>query len=370
MSKRSLCGLAAALLLICSVPIPSLAVGTSATTAILVDATSGKVLYEKSPDTQRAIASITKIMTALVAVRDGDLDSVATVSRKAANTEGSSMNLKTGEKQTLRSLLYGLLMRSGNDAAVAIAEHVSGSEAAFVRRMNEVAQELGMTNSSFANPHGLTQKGHYSTARDMAKVMDAAMDIELIRIIFSTRSITIGGHYMMTQNKLLDRIEGCVGGKTGYTKAAGRTLVSCVERGGRRLIAVTLQDSDDWNDHVRLHEYGFSVPAEVPAVQAAPAVPREVRRLTTSGEYFGEAPVMGGVWAYAPMMASADFTYPVPQGALVAIRTELGATLTAPVSAGDKAGEAVYLIDGQEVGRIDLLCSEDIPVDVWAAVIR
>lgn len=375
MTKRILCTLCAALLLACAVPVPSRAMDTSATAAILVDETSGEILYEKNPDKRMLIASITKIMTAMVAIRDGNLDSVATVSRHAANTEGSSMYLKTGEQVTLRGLLYGLLMRSGNDAAVAIAEHVAGSEGEFVYRMNALAKELGMTNSSFANPHGLNQNGHYSTARDMAKAMNAAMNSELIRLIMSTRSITINGHYMVTQNKLLDRVDGCVGGKTGYTKAAGRTLVSCVEREGRRLVCVTLKDSNDWNDQAKLYEYGFSLAPVVPegnswqpgqtATPAAPAVV-ETKRLTASGDYFGEAPVKGGLYAYVPVMAASEFSCPVPEGALVSIRTEFSKNLVAPVYAGDKGGEAVIIVNGEEKGRVNLICSESIPADAWS----
>ena len=369
MRNRVLPCLAALVLLFTLLPAPARAVDTSAHAAILLDATTGEILYEKNPDEQLAIASITKIVTALTAVKYGSLEDTVTVSRKAAGTEGSSMYLKAGEKLTLHTLLYGLLMRSGNDAAVAIAEHVGGSESAFVALMNQTARELGMFHSSFANPHGLTQTGHYSSARDMAVAANAAMDNETIRRITSTRSITIGGRTMNTQNKLLDRVEGCIGLKTGYTKAAGRTLVSCVERDGHRLICVTLRDSNDWADHEAFYQYGFervsaAASAAAQAAQAEPEVPAEpvrTRRLvTSSGAYCGEAKVADGVFSSVPLMAAQDFWYDLADSDLVEVRMEVNGPLSAPVWAGDRAGTAVYTVNGTEAGRVDLLCSETI----------
>ena len=189
------------------------AADTSATAAILMDGDTGEVLYEKNPDRQMLIASTTKLMTTLVVLERGGLGDVVTVTQQHI-AEGSSMYLKPGDRVTVEELLYGLLLCSGNDAALALADHCGGLER-FVAEMNRKAAELGMTGTSFANPNGLDQKGHYSTARDMA------------------------------------------GLKTGYTRAAGRTLVSCVRRNGRTLVAVTLQDGNDWADHAALYEFGF-----------------------------------------------------------------------------------------------------------------
>ena len=352
----------AALTLLLSLPPRSRAVDVSATAAILVDATSGQVLFEKNADRRMLIASTTKIMTALIALRDGVLSDVVTVSRYAAGTEGSSMYLKAGEQVTLEALLYGLMLPSGNDAAVAIAEHIAGSVPAFAVRMNEMAQALGMENSSFANPHGLNQEGHYSTARDMAKLANAAMDNETLRRITSTVSIHIAGRTMTNHNKLLTSLEGCIGLKTGYTQAAGRTLVTCVEREGRRLIAVTLQDGNDWVDHRALYEYGFStVPAAPPASQnLAPAV-YEMKMLAGFGDYMGEAPVDGGWWDQVPLMAGDDLYALLTEGDEVRVWIALTENLIAPVALGTKAGEAVYYLDGEEIGRVPLLCSESIP---------
>ena len=182
---------------------------------------------------------------------------VITSARKSIATprhmaEGSSMYLKPGETLTVETLLYGLLLCSGNDAAVALADHCGGSVARFVGWMNETAQRIGMTGSSFANPNGLDDEQHYSTARDMALLAAyAARNPTFVRLC-STRSVTVGGRTMTNHNKLLQSVEGCIGMKTGYTKAAGRTLVSCVRRDGRTLVAVTLQDGNDWADHAEM----------------------------------------------------------------------------------------------------------------------
>ena len=165
-------------------------------------------------------------------------------------------DLKPGDRATVEELLYGLLLCSGNDAALALADHCGGLER-FVAEMNRKAAELGMTGTSFANPNGLDQEGHYSTARDMARLAACAVKNETLVRLCSTRSVTVGGRTMTNHNRLLRSIDGCIGLKTGYTRAAGRTLVSCVRRNGRTLVAVTLQDGNDWADHAALYEFGF-----------------------------------------------------------------------------------------------------------------
>ena len=318
------------------------AVSTSAASAILVDADSGRVLYEQNADAKMLIASTTKIMTALVAIREGDPFDVVTVSREAAYTEGSAMYLSVGEELTLETLLYGLMLCSGNDAAVAIAQHVGGSVEGFVAMMNETAGELGLTSTSFANPNGLDHQDHYSTARDMAALARAAMENETFRRIVSTRSVTIDGRTMSNHNKLLSMAEGCTGLKTGYTKAAGRTLVSCAERNGQRLIAVTLQDGNDWADHEALFDYGFS---------AYPAGYGAVR-----GQVLQRAEVEGGTVSTVPLVAAKSFSWPLGEGEELEMKVELTGKLKAPLAAGTKAGEAVFSVSGREVGRVDLLC--------------
>ena len=230
----------------------------SAASAILVDGGSGRVLFSQNADEERAIASITKLMTALVAVEStADLSQEVTVKREYTLTEGSSMYLKVGEKLTLEDLLYGLLLVSGNDAALAVAGFCAGDVETFVEWMNRKAEELGMEHSHFSNPNGLSSDDHYSTAADMAKLARVVMDNEILAKIVSTKSITIGTRSLTNHNKLLWQYEGCVGMKTGYTDKAGRTLVSSAERDGQRLIAVTLCDPNDWRDHAALFDYGF-----------------------------------------------------------------------------------------------------------------
>ena len=239
----------------CLTPVRVWGVSTSASAAVLMDADTGQVLYDQNGGRRMLIASTTKIMTALVALERASPTDVITVKQEHM-TEGSSMYLKPGERVTVEELLYGLLLCSGNDAALALADHCGGLER-FVAEMNRKAAELGMTGTSFANPNGLDQEGHYSTARDMARLAACAVKNETLVRLCSTRSVTVGGRTMTNHNRLLRSIDGCIGLKTGYTRAAGRTLVSCVRRNGRTLVAVTLQDGNDWADHAALYEFGF-----------------------------------------------------------------------------------------------------------------
>lgn len=347
MHRRVCAFFAAALALFSIFPCQAEAVDTSAAAAILMDADSGRVLYEQNADSRMLIASTTKILTALVAIREGDLSDIVTVKREAVLTEGSSMYLKEGEKLTLETLLYGLMLCSGNDAAVAIADHVGGSQAGFAKLMNETARELGMENSSFANPNGLDAEDHYSTARDMARLACAAVENETLLRIVSTRSVTIGGRTMTNHNKLLQYLDGCLGLKTGYTRAAGRTLVSCAERNGQRLVAVTLQDGNDWADHQALYEYGF---AAYPAHGAA-----------VLGKTLYRAPVKNGIRATVPLVAAEGFSWPLAEGEHLEMSVELDAPLTAPLTAGRSVGNAIFTLNGREVGRVALLCGESVP---------
>lgn len=265
MARRILAALWAAVSLIGCLTAVTEAVEVSAAAAVLMDADSGRLLYDKNGEKRMLIASTTKLMTALVALEQGGLQQEITVTG-GHMAEGSSMYLRPGEKLTLETLLYGLLLSSGNDAALAVTECMGGT-VPFVARMNEKAAELSMENTHFANPNGLDDEAHYSTAEDMAKLAAAAMDDPVLRRVASTRTARIGGRTLTNHNKLLSRVEGCVGLKTGYTRAAGRTLVSCAERDGVRLVAVTLQDGDDWNDHASLYEQGFRVLRPVKAVE-------------------------------------------------------------------------------------------------------
>jgi serine-type D-Ala-D-Ala carboxypeptidase (penicillin-binding protein 5/6) len=239
-------------------------VSVNARSAILMEQKSGRILFEKDAFTKRRIASITKIMTATLAIESGKMNEMVKVSEKATYTEGSSVYLKPGELIKLEDLVYGLMMRSGNDAATAIAEYVGGSVDGFVFLMNQKATEIGMSNTHFTNPHGLDDhKDHYSTAYDMAKLTQYAMKNEKYRKIVSTKVYRAPNptekwdRVWRNKNRLLTKYKYTTGGKTGFTKLARRTLVTTATKGDMDLIAVTINDSNDWNDHISMFENGF-----------------------------------------------------------------------------------------------------------------
>ena len=257
--KRTFFGLACVLAISLLFTPRAHAAGTdnAARAAIVVHPETGTVLYEKNADERLGIASTTKIMTALVVLEHCALDEPVEILPEYTAVEGSSMYLRAGETYTVEELLYGLMLVSGNDAAIALACHTAGSVAAFAGMMNDKARALGMTSSAFQNPNGLDAEGHYSTARDMAKLACAALENETFRAIVSTKSTTVDGQTLVNHNRLLRSYDGAVGVKTGYTKTAGRTLVSCAQRGTTQFVCVTLSDPDDWNDHTHLLDWAF-----------------------------------------------------------------------------------------------------------------
>lgn len=234
--------------------------GVSANNAVLMEQSSGRVLFAKAAHNKQPIASITKIMTAIIAIESGMMNETVTASKRAVHTTGSSIYLKQGDKMKLKDLVYGLMLRSGNDAAVAISEHVGGSVEGFVHMMNKKARWIGMTNTSFANPHGLDSDNHYSTAYDMALLMRYAMSNKQFRKITGTEIYQSEkrSYSWLNKNKLLTKLyKYCTGGKTGYTQIAGRTLVSTAKKKNMNLIAVTLNGPDDWQDHISMFDWGF-----------------------------------------------------------------------------------------------------------------
>ncbi len=239
-------------------------IDTNAAGAALIDVESGRILYSKKGDERMRIASLTKIMTAIVAIDHGSLADIVMVSKNAYGKEGSSIYLKLGEEMSLQHMLYGMMLRSGNDAAIAIAEHVGGSLEGFIYLMNEKAKLLGMENSHFINPSGLDDgAGHYSSPNDMAKLTAYALKNPVFREIVSTKTKKVPNpnedwdYTWFNKNKMLHLFDGADGVKTGYTKLAKRCLVSSATRGGQQLAVVTLNDPDDWADHARLLTYGF-----------------------------------------------------------------------------------------------------------------
>ncbi|MBP3950530.1 D-alanyl-D-alanine carboxypeptidase family protein [Bacillus suaedae] len=234
----------------------------SAQGAILMEQESGRILFAKNADQPMRIASITKIMTALLAIESGKMDEMVEISTRAEGTEGSSIYLRAGEKMKLEDLVYGLMLRSGNDSAVAIAEHVGGSLEGFVYMMNEKAKQLGMLNTMFQNPHGLDDhEDHFSTAHDMALLTQYAMNYEDYQTIVSTKSHRVEGDQTRVwgnKNRLLTELyKYSTGGKTGYTKRAKRTLVSTASKEGNDYIVVTLNAPSDWHDHMNLFNWAF-----------------------------------------------------------------------------------------------------------------
>ena len=235
----------------------------SAKSHIVIDAKSGRIISQRNADSVLPMASTTKIMTGLLACESNKLTEIVQISSFAAITEGSSLWLKPGEKQTLLDLTYGLMLKSGNDAAVAIAEHLAGNIDAFAVIMNKKARDIGAINTHFVNPHGLDSEKHYTTARDLALITREALKNRTFSKIVSTKEYIIPfvgekwNRKITNHNKLLWRLEGCNGVKTGFTKRCGRCLVSSAKRGNEHLICVTLDAPDDWNDHTELLEQGF-----------------------------------------------------------------------------------------------------------------
>jgi D-alanyl-D-alanine carboxypeptidase/D-alanyl-D-alanine carboxypeptidase (penicillin-binding protein 5/6) len=237
----------------------------SARSAILINADTGAVIFEHNALERRAMASTTKIMSALLTLEAGDLDRQFTADSMAIRIEGSSMGLREGDIVTRRVLTAGMLLPSGNDASQAAAVSVSGSIPEFVKLMNERAAQLGLTDTSFANPSGLDADNHYSTAHDLALLTRFAMQNEEFNRMTAEQALRVEfgnppfGRWLYNNNKLLHMYDGAIGIKTGFTDNARRCLVSAATRDGVTLIAVTLSAHDDWNDHIKMFDYGFSM---------------------------------------------------------------------------------------------------------------
>lgn len=322
---------------------------TSAAAAVLYEADGGRVLYAENCDSPLPMASTTKIMTAAVALEYGDVGSELIIPHEAVGVEGSSVYLTEGERFTLNELLYALLLESGNDAAVAVAIAVAGSTERFVELMNEKARALGLTQTHFANPHGLSAEGHYTTARELAVITAYALGLEGFEEIASTVSIKLEGEghlprYLVNHNKLLRSYNGLIGVKTGYTLAAGRCLVTAARRNGMTLIAVTLNDLNDWRDHTSLMDYGFSAFRTVSVYSAGERV---------------AVPVSGGKASSVTASANADVLVCTPFDSTVTRLFDLGAA-TAPVSAGDTVALLKIYENGTLIKEVPLYARFDV----------
>lgn len=323
----------------------------SAASAVLLDADSGRILYAQNENEERAIASITKLMTALVAAEYlDDLSQTITIQKEWTGIEGTSLYLKAGEEISLETLLYGLLLHSGNDAAVALAAHCAGDVETFVGWMNQRARDLGMTGTHFSDPNGLGDEDHYSTALDMARLGAACLKNPVVAKIVATKSIVLEGRSFTNHNKLLWQYEGCTGMKTGYTRQAGRTLVSSAERDGQKLVCVTLSDGNDWADHKALLDYGFETyPRQVLAEEGG-----TLRRMTVEESLLRQVPVV----------ARDTVAYPLKEGEQVTAKIQLPKTARAPVTQGEIAGTVTFYKGERQVGRTYLVWGKSAGQDV------
>ena len=319
----------------------------SAASAVLINADTGTVVYEKNAYQQRAMASTTKIMTALLTAEAGDLDKKFTVDSYAINVEGTSMGLKAGDIVTRRALIYGMLLPSGNDAANAAAVSVSGSMSAFAELMNKKAEELGLENTRFVNPSGLDAQGHYTTAYDLARLAAAAMENPVFAEICrcSDAQVEYGNppylRWLANSNKMLWQYEGCVGVKTGFTDNARRCLVTAAERNGVRLICVTLNAPDDWADHRKILDYGFEQvkPTEI-------VLPNPV-----------SVPVIGGAEQNVTLVLQDTVKLSLSEQESRTVSMELYAQpfLYAGFGAGSNAGSARIYLNGEFVREVPLV---------------
>ncbi|WP_258360287.1 D-alanyl-D-alanine carboxypeptidase family protein [Moorella sulfitireducens] len=326
----------------------------TAAAAVLMDRATGEILFAKNPDERKAPASTTKILTALIALEKGHLNDLITVGANPPRVEGTRVYLVEGEEVTLENLLYAMLLNSGNDAALAIAEHYGGSQEGFARLMNEKAAALGARDSHFVTPNGLSEPGHYTTARDLATIARAAMENETFRRIVATKTRPWHGREwettLINQNKLLWNYEGADGVKNGYTSDARFTLVGAASRQGQGFIAVVLDEPSSREaekDVAALLDYGF----------------KEFRsfQLAREGEVMGV--IDPGNGKKVELVAAGDLAVvrKNDNGAgLPAGRLEIH-SLRGPLAAGTRVGEMVFLQDGEIIGRVDIINRQAIP---------
>ena len=325
---------------------------TSARSAVVIDSATGAVMYEQNSRERLPMASTTKIMTALIAIEHGDLDREFTVDSNAIKVEGSSMGLREGDRVTMRTLVCGMLLPSGNDAANAAAVRISGSIEGFVRLMNERAAELGLEDTHFVTPSGLDDytDEHYSTAYDMARLAAYAMRNDEFKAICSQQSIKVSfgdppsDRWLTNTNRLLGSCEGIVGVKTGFTDKARRCLVSACERKGARLICVTLNDPDDWRDHAALYDSCFSR--------------TECVKLPASGRCF-DVPVAGG--SEDTVSARSDeLNVTIPKGIELETKVCLAPFAAAPVRKGEQLGSVMYYLDGRLIKTLPVKAEQSV----------
>jgi D-alanyl-D-alanine carboxypeptidase (penicillin-binding protein 5/6) len=330
---------------------PSLSAGA----AVLMDWRTGQVLFERSAFRRREPASTTKVLTALIALERAHLDDKVKISRRASLTPGSSMYVKQGETYSLHDLLHGLLLRSGNDAAVAIAEHVSGSVEAFAKLMTERAQELGAKDSHFANPHGLTDPQHWTTAYDLALITRTALRNPTFATVVALRERPLSFEYLdrdvvlHNTNRLLHIMPEADGVKTGTTSAAGACLVASATRADQKLIAVLLHDGNRWNDSARLLQWGFT------SFQLAFA--------GREGEVLRTVPVKNGKVTEVPLSLAGDLPVVMPRTTKEepTLTVQMNGELVAPLKKGQMVGTATVSHGKISYASSALMVAQDVP---------
>lgn len=350
--KRRICVLAALLLTLSPLSSRAQEIATSAKACVVIDEYSGRILLSHNAQTPLPMASTTKVMTALLALENCRMDEMVTCGRNAFGVPGTSIYLSQGETLSMEHMLYGLMLASGNDAAVAIAEHIGGTVEAFCLMMTERAAELGCTNTVFLTPHGLPQEGHYTTAYDLALIAREAMQHPFFTELVSTRRASIpweGRNYsrvLNNKNRLLSEFEGATGIKTGYTKKAGRCLVFGAERDGIRVIGVVLNCSDWFDEAARLMNTAFDRFESV--------------TLLSDGEYIRTLPVLHSGDTSIRVIASEALTGVVPKGTKATVEIDLPDTLDAPVYQGEVIGAARLVCQGEVIGQTPLIAGESV----------
>ena len=347
--KKPIAGMAATLLAAVLLFSPK-AQALSARHVILLDAQTGRVLFERNADAKSLIASTTKIMTCLIVCQQCNVLDRVRIPKEAVGIEGSSMYLQEGEILTVQELLYGLMLHSGNDAAVALAIYCGGTVEGFAEMMNDKAHMLGLKNTHFVNPHGLDAPGHYSTAGDLATLAAYAMEDPIFARTVSAKTVKIGERYLTNHNKLLWRVEGADGVKTGYTKAAGRILVSSATRLSRRLIAVTIDAPSDWEDHRQLLEKGFSE--------------FSVTQIVEKDTVLETKEIVGGQEGTVELLAGEDFSYALAPGENPRIVIPGQSFVYAPIAEGQSAGYAYVLLEEKTVGKIPLIYGKTVEREI------
>lgn len=326
--------------------------GVAAGSAVIMDADSGSILFAQNADERRGMASTTKIMTALVVLETLSPDTVVKITSESVGVEGSSLYLKVGERLTVLELLYGLMLESGNDAAVALAIACDGSTDRFAQRMNAKAESLGLSDTRFVNPHGLSAEGHYTTARELAIITAEALRNELFCEIVSTYKKQIpydgvpGTRYLTNHNPLLTKYDGMIGVKTGWTTADGKCFVTAAERDGLTLIAVSLGDTGISVTHTAMLDYAFETFESV--------------RLLLDAELV--VPIVGGDAAQLRIEQKEPLYVCLPKGESATVSVETAPFVYAGTKAGTAVGRAVFAWNGIELGSALLVTAEEVSV--------